>query len=153
MVEPPPQIAIRSRVRVRGYFIKVRAYETTGEEVGSGPLLVARMLEPVVKPAPANGHFAKSDRGPGIWLATGTGILAITWFILRRRVRRSRRDRDNGLPSPGALSSAADDFAWMSDISNDQSRDRKGAVGVQLCSRPTNQSSPSAAGGRRYYKT
>ncbi len=35
-------------------------------------------------------------------------------------------------------------------VGGDQSRDREGAVGVRLCRKLENQSSLSAAGGRRY---
>lgn len=120
IIEPPGQIAIRSRVRVQGYFIKVRTFETTAEEIGSGPLLVARKLEPEMSSSSTNRPFSKKDRWPGIWLVGGTGILAFMWFILRRRVRRPTRDRDTPPASrcphsSGPQSSAADDFAWMSD--------------------------------------
>jgi len=116
--EPADAIPIRSRVRVKGYFIKIRAFQTTGGESGFGPLLVARSLTPIK----SDGAFAVSTDGAGdaqkpqVWILTGTVIAAVIWLMLRRQSRLHGAHRERIKVSPAQSSPApgqADDFDWM----------------------------------------
>ncbi len=110
----PANVPLRSRVRVKGCFIKVRAYRASDGTVGAGPLLVARKLE--VTDAATSG-FRRKPRGgwPARTLVAGTALLAIIWLVARRRVGRSlRADSRRTVPSSNAGNSDHD-FDWLLD--------------------------------------
>ena len=116
--EPVDDIPIRSRVRAKGYFIKVRAFQTTGGESGFGPLLVARNLTPIC----SDGALATSSGGAGsnrqmqMWILTGTLIAAVIWLMMRRRAR-VHTPASTRTTSPATRIAPAttsdNDFDWM----------------------------------------
>ena len=114
--EPVDQIPIRSRVRAKGYFIKVRAFQTTGGESGFGPLLVARNLAPIGTDATtaAFPDGAGSSKQMQMWILGATLIAAVLWLVLRRRARQVTPARtapiSTRIPS---TSGGDDDFDWM----------------------------------------
>jgi hypothetical protein len=124
VVQEPGEIPLRSRVRAKGYFIKVRAFQTSGGEGGSGPLIVARSLE--LARAPAGSLWDRGADGAGsstwwntrsatFWLVPGTAGLAIVWLILRRSARAARGDGKRRLPdASGHITRESDeDFDWL----------------------------------------
>ena len=123
-------IPLYSTVRVKGFFIKVRAFRTTSGETGAGPLLVAR--KPQVLAAGSNptgsgispGGSNSLPKGPvggprdtaTHWLLGGTAAAALLWLVLRRQARRTQRP--NPLPILDRQPSVStndppDDFDWM----------------------------------------
>jgi hypothetical protein len=132
VMQNPGEIALRSRMRAKGYFIKVRAFQTSGGEAGAGPLVVARSLELVRAPAGmpweggADGAGSSAwwnVRGAGFWLLPGTVGLAVVWLILRRRVRGAKADaksRAGGMSGQGVAESD-EDFDWMKKGDHDSS--------------------------------
>ena len=116
--EPLDAIPIRSRVRVKGYFIKVRAFQTTSGEPGAGPLLVARRVSPIATAdalaiSPDSGASAKSTQ---MWILTGTLIAAVVWLTIRRRQRIAIPASTRGASTDkrtAPASSSDDDFDWM----------------------------------------
>lgn len=113
--EPVDDIPIRSYVRVKGYFIKIRAFQTTNGESGFGPLLVAKKLNSVDSPVPTAGS---SGAGMANYIKfsilTMTALAAVIWLILRRAVRRTSTSATNRpRPVSATNTEAADDFDWM----------------------------------------
>jgi hypothetical protein len=111
-IEDCDQIPLRSLVRVTGYFIKVRAYETSAGDTGAGPLLVARRLALIAAPPAPTDVLA--NKPVMWWLMPGTALLSILWLILRRTIghRGSRPRRPSGA-SAGTTPEASDDFDWL----------------------------------------
>ncbi|MFQ5424192.1 MAG: hypothetical protein ACE5F9_09455 [Phycisphaerae bacterium] len=110
----PANVPLRSRVRVKGCFIKVRAYRTSDGTVGAGPLLVARELE--ATDAATSGFRRDSGGGwPVRPLVAGTVLLAVAWLLVRRRVGRSLRPESRHA-GPGSIAARSDhDFDWLLD--------------------------------------
>lgn len=125
VVSDPSDIPLRSRVRTSGYFLKVRAFQTTDGGSGVGPLVVARRLEMIRPPASLGGGIF--ERWSGLdWLLAGTAALAVVWFVLRRGVvpTSDHQARRVGPPWPtrnarehparcGDSSSTDEDFDWL----------------------------------------
>ncbi|HKQ46651.1 MAG TPA: hypothetical protein VJZ71_01125 [Phycisphaerae bacterium] len=115
--QEPLAVPLRSRVRVKGYFIKVRAFQTSAGETGAGPLIVAKNLHLLSPPAtgiPGGGPAASLDR----WLIPGIALLAILWLWLRRAATRRTAARDSHLAGRSGTRVPArrdtdDDFAWL----------------------------------------
>ncbi len=113
VIDDPGEIPIRSRVRAVGYFLKVRAFETTGGGSGAGPLLVARRLEMLQPPATLGGGIFTRWSGPD-WLLAGTGLLAVVWLMLRRATTRGRRPPAAATAEPDLRRAAGDEeFDWL----------------------------------------
>lgn len=115
--ESVENIPIRSPVRAKGYFIKVRAFQTTAGEAGYGPLLVARGLTPISTTAAAD---APSEAGVSkktqFAIIAATMLAAVLWLFLRRTARRSMATAATRSPSrPPQLGESPDDFDWMLD--------------------------------------
>ncbi|HVP10232.1 MAG TPA: hypothetical protein VMV94_03490, partial [Phycisphaerae bacterium] len=146
-VRKPADIPIHSRVRAKGYFIKIRAFQTSAGGTGAGPLLVARSLELVL--APAASLWDRSTGGAGssrwwnvrsatFWLVPGTAGLAIVWLILRRGARsrsvgESQRVRG---PSGQTTPESEGDFDWLTkgDSDHDDAGKRPHGCGPPRCS-------------------
>lgn len=110
---PVDHVPIRSSVRATGFFIKVRAFQTTGGESGFGPLLVARNLTPVAKIAESDpSTFSGAPRSAQYLILSLTAFAAFVWLALRRIARRPVAPT---LHRPGAAPHAEspDDFDWM----------------------------------------
>jgi len=118
-------IPIRSRVRARGYFIKVRAFQTTGGEPGAGPLLVARSLTLIKSNGAIAGAGSESTAGKSaqMWILAGTLVAAVAWLMLRRMARKPQSAATTPSFRSTAMSenAAADDFDWM--LKNPDSKD------------------------------
>lgn len=116
-------IPLYSTVRVKGFFIKVRAFRTTSGETGAGPLLVARKPQVLATGSAASGNSDTNPTRPRApldsasnWLLGGTAAAALLWLVLRRQARRTQRP--NPLPildrQPSvSTSNPPDDFDWM----------------------------------------
>ncbi len=113
VTEDPQAIPIRSWVRTKGYFIKVRAFRTDAGTTGAGPLLVARRLEP----APGLGSgLSAAPQAPGggyVWLVGGTAVLAILWMVLRRALRSSEAAEWSKPDAAKRSTGSSADFDWL----------------------------------------
>lgn len=113
--QEPSDVPLRSRVRVKGYFIKVRAFQNSAGETGAGPLIVAKNLHLLTPPAtgiPGGGPAGSLDR----WLIPGIAVLALIWLWLRRAARQRSALRGTLPPSQSrtrATTGTDDDFAWL----------------------------------------
>ncbi|MBN2559428.1 MAG: hypothetical protein JXQ75_00670 [Phycisphaerae bacterium] len=115
-VEDPGDVAIRSRVRAKGYFIKVRRYQTNAGEIGAGPLIVARRLELVRPPASSLVGLRTGWQRGRMCIAIATALLAIVWLVLRRGIRGAAPARAKR-PSRGEDAvPSEDDFNWLADV-------------------------------------
>ncbi|MCG8406048.1 MAG: hypothetical protein MI923_12700 [Phycisphaerales bacterium] len=103
------KIPIRSRVRTKGYFIIVRAFKTDSGEEGTGPLLVARHLEPV---GGLVGDDGDSDN-VFVWLMAGTALLAVLWFVLRRNLRSFQSEPWSSSNGKAQRGESDEDFDWL----------------------------------------
>ncbi len=111
--ESVDHIPIRSSIRATGYFIKVRAFQTTGGESGFGPLLVARSLTPVTEllsgsASPTTG----SSKNSQYLILTLTAIAAFVWLALRRGARTTAHGVRPATPT-SSTPPGDDDFDWM----------------------------------------
>jgi hypothetical protein len=116
-IETPADIPIGSRVRARGYFLKVRAYQDTAGREGFAPLIVAPALTLVSLPV-AIGKVMARDRwrlfnfsNPAT-LAAWLVALGCVLLIVRGYLRVTRK-----YPVESARPSTEDDFDWMDDLS------------------------------------
>lgn len=110
----------RARVRVRGYFVKVRAYQTTGKDTGAGPLLVARNLQVVSEAPPGGGRLIDwSDHRNTILGATL--VLAIAWIYLRRKARAVVAKTGRHRPTRPEAPPSDRDYDWLT-AGDDDSR-------------------------------
>lgn len=123
LTSDPGDIHVQTPVIVRGYFIKVRAFQTLDGQSGAGPLVVSQRLV-------QRGTVASAaDTAPEVvadslttWIGVSTVVLLVVWIVIRRMLQR---DRPTGLERPPSarISGAADDFNWLVDSpSNDQAR-------------------------------
>jgi hypothetical protein len=143
-VDDPQDIPIRSRVRAKGFFIKVRSYTTNAGDWGAGPLLVARRLELIEPPSSALPDVFSGWAIGLTEVCVATAVLALVWLALRRAVRRTRspgtpvrgRSRPGhmgvygadhaGLPSEQAAagSSAEGDYDWLTKRPESETREQ-----------------------------
>ncbi len=111
--EDPQAIPLRSWVRTKGYFIKVRAFRTDAGAAGAGPLLVARRLEPARGPASGLSGAPLAPDGGYIWLVGGTAALAILWLVLRRGLRSSGVTEPSKPAGVKRSTGSSADFDWL----------------------------------------
>jgi len=124
-------IPLHSTVRVKGYFIKVRAFRTKSGETGAGPLLVSRKPKVLaagsgpIGPA-ASGNLDADSPRPGAqldsamnWLLGVTAAAALLWLVLRRHARRAPApitppiaDRQSAI----STDETPNDFDWMTKL-------------------------------------
>jgi hypothetical protein len=143
-VDDPQDIPIRSRVRAKGFFIKVRGYVTNAGDAGAGPLLVARRLELIEAPSSALPDLFSGWAIGLTEVCAVTAVLALVWLALRRAVRRTRppsipvrggshpghtggRRADHaGLPSQqvAGASSAEGDYDWLTKMPESETREQ-----------------------------
>ena len=109
----PQAIPIRSWVRTKGYFIKVRAFRTDAGMAGAGPLLVARCLEPAGGSAPSSSDALQAPGGGYVWLVGGTAALAILWLVLRRGLRSSETKEPSKPAGAKHPTGSSADFDWL----------------------------------------
>jgi hypothetical protein len=127
LTEDPGEIPIRTRIRTKGYFIKVRAFQSADGQTGGGPLILARSVEvvrPVVHRVPGT-----STGNTGAWLIGGTAGLAVIWLVLRARLRKEGRGGSGRGRLHGGGRSARDDgdFEWLL---QDHGDDDRGGAGT-----------------------
>ncbi|MBX3393823.1 MAG: hypothetical protein KF841_00505 [Phycisphaerae bacterium] len=115
LTDDPGEVPVGSRVSVRGFFIKVRSFQTVGGSNGTGALVISKYLN--VEDDRSGGEVS----GPPIssddllrWLAGTTGALFIIWIVLRR-FTRSADSGETGLARNRTSEAAEDDFAWLED--------------------------------------
>lgn len=109
----PTNMPLRSRVRAKGFFIKVRAYQTTSGETGAGPLIVAKKLQLITPPAsgiPGGGPRGILDR----WMIPAVVVLVLVWIGLRRRAGRARAMPSASRSKTEGSNDSDDDFDWLS---------------------------------------
>lgn len=107
-------VPLRSRVRAKGYFIKVRAYRTNTGEIGAGPLIVARRLELLRPPAMGLGGGPLDGTSGTALLVAATACLAVLWLVLRRSLRlRSKAAPLSDLRFHDAGHQTDGDFDWL----------------------------------------
>lgn len=121
----PGDVPIRSIVKARGYFIKVRGYRTQGGDEGAGPLVVAGRILDVRTPA-ANFSRSNEDRTSS-WLVGSVSLMALIWFVMRRRIADSRGGRVAVQAASKVTAESDRDFDWLtnSEITS-QNRDSQG---------------------------
>ena len=135
VIEPPGEIPIRSRVKTKGYFIKVRAFRTDAGESGAGPLIVSRRLDVIEEPEEGSGVATWSVRGGRTWLIVATAALVIIWLVLRRRLG-ARPGEVSGSSRKGLRKSPSDDdFDWLSDTEEPNKPDDAAMVDRQTDSK------------------
>jgi len=132
--QDPAEVPIHSRVRVKGFFIKVRAYQTTAGDGGAGPLIVAKRLHLVRPPAsgiPGGGPGSVVDR----WMIPAVVVLAFVWLLLRRAARKTVTGPSFPSVKNRGTEGSKDDFAWMSrnpsvppGVSNESSPEAKSKI-------------------------
>ncbi|HWL93411.1 MAG TPA: hypothetical protein VNT79_07735 [Phycisphaerae bacterium] len=103
-------------VRLRGYFIKVRAFQTTDGQPGAGPLIVSKFLQRPDAHAAIPRESVAITALPAMtkWIGLGTAVLIVLWIVLRRAAHRSvsRRNLPLARHGPDAAESDAD-FDWL----------------------------------------
>jgi len=112
VTDDPRSIPVRSMVRTKAFFIKVRAFRTIGGRSGAGPLLVGRHLEQV---GPETFGLTDGASGPGrwgTWLVVGTAVLVVVWLALRWRLRSSPA-KEPALGSGREPAASDTDFDWL----------------------------------------
>jgi hypothetical protein len=87
LTDEPQGVPIHARVRGQAYFIKVRSFRTRHSGEGTGPLLVGRGIIAVSGGGSRTVGFGPALEDAAPWLAGATAVLAIAWYILRRRLR------------------------------------------------------------------
>lgn len=124
VTEDPQAIPLRSWVKVKGYFIKVRAFRTDAGKTGAGPLLVARRLESTRGSASGHASAPQASGGGTVWLVGGTAALAILWLVLRRGLR-SPGTKELSKPTGARHSTGSSaDFDWLTNAEDgDDSQD------------------------------
>lgn len=114
--EEPANLPLRSRVRVQGFFIKVRAFQTNNGEIGAGPLIVAKRVRPVIPSAtgiPGGGPGNTVER----WMIPSVALLAVIWLLLRRMARKPMV-ASTFLPADRRNAESMDhDFDWLTNSS------------------------------------
>lgn len=119
VVTDPSDVPIGSDVRAKGFFIKVRSYQTKAGESGAGPLIVAERIEPMepIELGRAMDDSAETSGATYRWLVPATAALAVSWLILRRTVRRAQpvsraaaKRAPRGARTPGETDA---DFNWL----------------------------------------
>lgn len=113
VTEDPQAIPIRSWVRTKGYFIKVRAFRTDAGTTGAGPLLVARRLEPAQDSPPGSSDASQAPGSSTVWLVGGTAALAILWLVLRRSLRSSEAKEHSKTTGTRNATGSSADFDWL----------------------------------------
>lgn len=123
LTQDPGAVPVRSRVCVKGFFIKVRGYRTTQGEEGAGPLLVARALTSVQPPA--TGASPRSSEAEALnWLIGGVAAMALIWYVLRRGFGRAIRAAP--MAKSGSRSPPTDaDFDWIAGSRSTTERESK----------------------------
>lgn len=113
-------IPLRSRVRARGYFLKMRQYRAADARPGYSPLIVAHHIDVIAPPrawpnASGRGLLSNSTN----LLIVATAALAVVWLILRRATARPSPTKSPARPHAPAHSREApptpDDLDWMKD--------------------------------------
>lgn len=113
-------VALRSHVRAKGYFLKMRQYRTADARPGYSPLIVAHHVDVI---APPRAWHGASGRGllsnSTNLLILATAALAIVWLILRRVTARSAptmpRPRPHASPPSQESPPPPEDLDWMKD--------------------------------------
>jgi hypothetical protein len=123
VLEDPADLPIRSRVRAKGFFLKVRSYRTTRGDDGAGPLLVARRLELVQPPTSGLGRATSASRRGTTWMIVGTAMLVVVWLLLRRSTRRPPHGTTRPGPPRAPAPPSDADFDWLLDRSAEQRTD------------------------------
>lgn len=117
--DDPQGVPLRSRVRVAGFFLKVRAYTDAAGNPGRGPLIVARALLVDAAPAGPIGPGAGSASRYTSWWVMATGVLAVVWWILRRRTGGSGGVAGKRIAASDRAAAEAD-FDWLVDDRRDE---------------------------------
>ncbi len=114
LIDDPAAIALRSPVRVKGYFLKIRDYRAKSGATAAGPLLVGRRLEPFHGTAKDSGVSLEPIADGGYtWLIGGTVVLALFWLVLRRGLL-AQSSRPTPLARGGSRDEESpDDFDWL----------------------------------------
>jgi len=112
-IDEPTDIPIRSRVRAKGYFIKVRGYQTNAGESGAGPLLVALRLESAQPSSFTAKDLTDGRLGGHTWVIVGTALLAVFWLVLRRSTRRATPGKAKRPWSAAEQTTSDQDFDWL----------------------------------------
>ena len=115
--EDPGDVPMRSLVRARGYFIKIRGFRTKGGDEGSGPLIVAASLAEVR--APASPPSTSSERRISSWLIGGVAVMALIWFVMRRRLSGTGRGSGEAPARTGRITQTDRDFDWLNEVDPD----------------------------------
>lgn len=110
LTDDPGELPMRSRVRVKAYFIKVRSFQTSEGEAGAGPLFVGAEVGRAALAAPVPDPGGP-DRRSRNYIFAGVVVMALIWFLLRRGLSRPRTRFSAG---PGAQEAPTEaDFDWI----------------------------------------
>lgn len=117
VTKDPGEVPMRSLVRARGYFIKIRGFRTKGGDEGAGPLVVAASLAEVR--APAGPTLTLHEYRLPTWLVGGVAAMALIWFVLRRRLSPIGRGGGKALVRSNKTTQTDRDFDWLDEIDPD----------------------------------
>jgi len=97
--DPSSYLRVDDDVVVKGYFYKVRQYQSIGGEKRSGPMIVAQRLVPVDQTGAAEGPAAGDRPRGGVFadpgLMIGVGVIAVllgAFITLRLIIRKPKQD-------------------------------------------------------------
>lgn len=110
VTEDPGEIPVRSLVRVKGFFIKVRSFRTSQGEGGAGPLLVGASVSKSTSAGPVQEDRQLDRRRQNILFAS-VSIMALAWFLLRRGLADRQGAFGQGKRTVESPSEA--DFDWI----------------------------------------
>lgn len=115
ITDDPGDLPVGTPVAVRGFFIKIRSYETTRGEAGAGPLIVSKRISSLTTAAANDQHqpIERPGESRSTWLVAATAVLVIVWIAVRRMSQRTR-DRMERRPFAGkAVTGSEKDFEWI----------------------------------------
>lgn len=113
LTDEPQGVPIHARVRGRAYFIKVRSFRTRQGGDGVGPLLVGRSLVRMGGGGSENVGPGLTIEDVGVWLAGATAVLAVAWFVLRRRLRAEPSVTEQSPSHAGIFKESDADYDWL----------------------------------------
>jgi len=113
LTDEPQGVPINALVQGHAYFIKVRSFRTRHGGEGTGPLLVGRGIFAVSGGGSRTVGFGPAIEDAAPWLAGATAVLAIAWYILRRRLRAEPRVAEQRPPNAETQTESEADFDWL----------------------------------------
>ncbi len=113
LTDEPRDVPIGARIRSRAFFIKVRSFRTRQGNEGMGPLLVGCGFVAMSAGGSESDGFGLVIKDVSVWLAGATAVLAIAWYVLRRRLRAEPPAAERHTSIAEARTESEADFDWL----------------------------------------